>query len=235
MLARYAAHPTTRSNLPPSWYTRLPGMWQDNAPCAGRTVADFHHSRRVPIQVRVRRGSRLHDCAAGIGRLHLAASSQALAGVRFFVIRSSVPSAPLGYELTASGDRDRSPGVLGPEPGREPGHKNAPRSDFGDGAGTVVPRCLDAKARNRSFPAVPARPNAISSSIWEASVTRRKQREPVYATCRECGQSMRVARAWQKFCCDQHRDRYNARRLRRAGKEKFAQLQARLAELEGKR
>src|SRR6266540_1422848 len=69
VLARYAAHPRTRSNLPPSWYTRLPGMWQDNAPCAGRTVADFHQSRRMPIQVRVRRGSRLHNCATGVGRL----------------------------------------------------------------------------------------------------------------------------------------------------------------------
>jgi hypothetical protein len=32
--------------------------------------------------------------AAGIGRLHLAASSQALAGVRFFVIRKLQPRRP---------------------------------------------------------------------------------------------------------------------------------------------
>src|SRR4029453_7423884 len=68
-LTRYAAHPTTRSNLPPSWYTRLLGMWQDNAPRACRTATDFHQSRRMPIPVRVRRGSRLLDCATGVGRL----------------------------------------------------------------------------------------------------------------------------------------------------------------------
>jgi hypothetical protein len=54
---------------PPSGYTRLPSMRRDNAPRAGRTVGDFHQSRRVPIRVRVRRASRLLDSAAGVGRL----------------------------------------------------------------------------------------------------------------------------------------------------------------------
>ena len=67
--ARYAAHPRTRSHLPQSWYARLPSMRQDNAPRGRCTVAGIHQSRRVPIQMRVRRGSRVHNCAARLGRL----------------------------------------------------------------------------------------------------------------------------------------------------------------------